>query len=111
VIEFFLCKQAQFVLYMWDQFVGVECFLSTPSVLLFLGVFFVFFFFETKLRVLYVGSVCWCCWWCWVHSLFCVKKAQSACGIRIFGCFLKKLGEVFLMMMMMMMMTGFDADE
>jgi hypothetical protein len=41
-------------------------------------------------------------------SLFCVKKAQSACGIRTFGCFLKKLGEVFLMMMMM---TGFDADE
>ncbi len=45
MIEFFLCKQAQFVLCMWDQFVGVDCFLSTPSVLLFLGVFFVFFFF------------------------------------------------------------------
>lgn len=30
-------------MYVGDQFVGVDCFLSTPSVLLFLGVFFVFF--------------------------------------------------------------------
>ncbi len=37
VIEFFLCKQAQFVLCIWDQFVGVDCFLSMPSVLLFWG--------------------------------------------------------------------------
>ncbi len=95
-------------MYVGDQFVGVDCFLSTPSILLFLGVSFVFL--KPSSECLYVGSVCWCCWWCWVHSLFCVKKAQSACGIRTFGCFLKKLGEVFLMMMMMMM-TVFDADE
>ncbi len=43
MIEFFLCKQAQFVLCMWDQFVGVDCFLSTPECFVVFGGVLCFF--------------------------------------------------------------------